>query len=90
MSVLVSVGKQIESGATIVDAVSDYGAPDGGNRLPHAKAVDFVLGIRIFLLDEKARLTCAERPDLGFKIRSVLFGPIDLYPNANEKVRSHD
>lgn len=73
------VSKMIECRMNVMDAVTGHRGPVVRNGLPHAKAVDFLLSIRICLFGEKTRPACAKGYNLGFEISSVLFGPIDLY-----------
>jgi hypothetical protein len=44
----------------------------------------------MFIDLETIRVSLVEGDDGRFKLRKVLLGPIDLYPNSDEKIMRHD
>jgi hypothetical protein len=80
------VGQQIEGGAKVVDAISDDSAPLKRDGLAFAKAVNFVTGLRVYLHDDGMRLSALESNDSCVKVRKMLFGPVDLYPDSKQGV----
>ena len=84
-----SIDEKVQSGVNVMDAISGDGAPFQGEALPHSEAVNFVLGIRVYLSADEAGIVHEGR-DFGFNISKVFFGPTDLYPNTDKKVMRHD
>jgi len=78
------ITEKVERGAKIVDAVSNDGAPFKWNSLAFTKAVQFVTGLRVYLHDSGMGLSALESLDGLIKVRKILFGPVDLYPNADQ------
>jgi len=80
----------IQGGSEVVDDVADETAPVLRNAAVEADAIEFVSRLRMFIDLESIRFSLIEGDECGIKVRKVLLGPIDLYPNADEKVMSHD
>jgi hypothetical protein len=65
-----------------VDTVANNGAPFDWDSLAFLEAINFVIGLRLFVHDVGVRLSAYESRDGCVKVRKMLFGPVNLYANA--------
>lgn len=83
------VREEIKSGSEIVNAISQDGGPFDGDRLAEIKAIDFVAGLRVYLDRDVIGVSRLESQDGRVEISKVLFGPVDLYPDAKQRIGAH-
>jgi hypothetical protein len=80
-------GEMVKSRAQVVDTVAHDGAPFGRDGLALEEAVDFVTRLRICIYDMGMGFSALESANGRAKVRKMLFGPVNLYPNAVQRIR---
>jgi hypothetical protein len=76
------VGQEIKGRSQVVNTITDKGAPLHWDAFIHAKAVEFLLGLRVIFCDDGAALAFKVGFNREFEVTEMFLGPVNLYAAA--------